>query len=295
MRKPLFKWLVGTLLSVSTNYNHYNCVGDDMYRKVDSLYSKDLRTGSRKQCGTHFHNAYELYFLLNGTVKYLINGKFFYLNPGDLIIIPPKAIHSADSEECFHNERLLIMFDASLFFSEVEEYLNSLCEENIICVPKEKLPLLEDMFYKIGNEDKNRTDSSNILIKSYISELIIYLHRYKAPPKYALNETDLIIRKIAEYIFENYDKDLSLGMLSRRFSLSECYLSRKFKSETGSSINQYINSVRISRAKDLLKQPFTSITQVATLCGFNDSNYFSDVFKKINGITPLKYSKKYKT
>ena len=79
--------------------------------------------------------------------------------------------------------------------------------------------------------------------------------------------------------------------ICKTFSISEGYLSRKFKAVSGIGLNQYITYVRICHAEKLLTETNLSVTEIAEKCGFNGSNYFSSVFKKMKGMTPLMYKK----
>ena len=73
---------------------------------------------------------------------------------------------------------------------------------------------------------------------------------------------------------------------------SQEHLSRTFKKHTGFGFNEYLTLVRLQHAEQLLKgDEKMSISTIAYNCGFNDSNYFSDKFKKMYGTSPLKYSK----
>ena len=67
-------------------------------------------------------------------------------------------------------------------------------------------------------------------------------------------------------------------------------LSKQFKSVMGIGFNEYINIVRVTASEKLLLSTNAPITQIAMDCGFNDSNYYAAVFKKIKGITPKKFS-----
>ncbi len=257
----------------------------------DELFSKQSVYNKRKYTNIHYHNDFELYYLLNGRVKYFVANRSFLLNKGNLIIIPKKVLHSTDSENCLYNERLLLNFNEKHFHSDITPYIKSLCEENIVRIPEDRLALVEDMFYKIEAEYLKKRDGRDSLLKLYISELIIYLYRYKNQNASSDSQIDILIQNVADYITLNYNQELSLSLLSDHFSLSESYLSRRFKAAIGAGINEYINYIRITKAEALLKNSRIPITEVALKCGFNDSNYFSTVFKKMKGITPYKYSK----
>lgn len=253
------------------------------------LFSRCCKYNERQYTNLHYHNEIELYYLLRGRIKYFVNDKTFVLNEGDLMIIPKHVLHSTNSEDCLYNERLLLNFNSAHFHSEIASVLKSLCDNNIIHISKENQPTIESMFYKIESEYNNKKKNSKLLIKLYISELIIYLHRYKVENPFSEEKTDILIQKIADYININYDADLSLSKLSKTFSMSESYISRRFKLSTGVCINEYINHIRIARAEQLLKTEKLPIIDVALKCGYNDSSYFSSVFKKFRGITPYKF------
>ncbi len=256
------------------------------------LLQRERVENSKKYRSLHYHTNIELYYLLDGTVKYFINNKSFSLNPGDLIIVPKNTLHSTDYPGCLYGERLLLVFDENLYFAELEPIVKNLCKDNFIHIPKEKLPLVDDIFHKIDDELKKPSDYENLLIKTHISELLIYLERHRVKEAES-QETDRLITKVVDYISQNYAGNLSLPLLSQTFNLSESYLSRRFKLIIGININEYINYIRITKAAKLLKLEKMPITEIAIKCGFNDSNYFSSVFKRLKGITPYKYMKKY--
>ncbi|MEE1042726.1 MAG: AraC family transcriptional regulator, partial [Clostridia bacterium] len=118
--------------------------------------------------------------------------------------------------------------------------------------------------------------------------LLINLSRLSADKSDEV-KTPSFIQKISNYIGENYANEITLDNLSREFSISKSHLSRLFKNTTGFGINEYITIVRIKNAERLILSTKLPITEIATRCGFNDSNYFSSVFKKIKGMSPLKF------
>ena len=100
------------------------------------------------------------------------------------------------------------------------------------------------------------------------------------------------MEKILEYLHENFSSELSLNETAKRYSVSPEHLSRSFKKETGLGFNEYVTTIRMKHAEQLLKRSDSpSISEIALNCGYNDSNYFSKIFKSVHGVAPLKYKK----
>jgi len=99
-------------------------------------------------------------------------------------------------------------------------------------------------------------------------------------------------RKVQDYIQENYqDPDLNISITSQHFDLTPAYLSSIYKKQTGGSLLEYINTVRIIHAQEFLEQGY-SVVEVAERSGFRDSGTFIRAFKKKMGVTPGQLKKK---
>ena len=98
-----------------------------------------------------------------------------------------------------------------------------------------------------------------------------------------------IIANTIKFIKDNYNRELSLSLLAANSFCNASYLSHIFKEKTCVSISDYINQIRIEAAKQILDTTTKTITEIGFLVGYNDSNYFSRVFKKITSMTPKKY------
>ena len=98
-----------------------------------------------------------------------------------------------------------------------------------------------------------------------------------------------LVVRAEEYIRENYHRDLSLDEVSRQLDLSPYYFSKLFKEETGSNFVEYVTSLRINRAKEMLRQEECSMKEICAEVGYSDPNYFSRIFKKNTGLTPTEY------
>lgn len=105
-------------------------------------------------------------------------------------------------------------------------------------------------------------------------------------------EKDKFTENIENYIIQNYmNYNLNISNIAEHLDMNATYLSRKFKEQTGENLLDYINRIRISKAKDLLKNPKLSINRIAELVGYVNGNTFIRSFKRYEGITPGNYRK----
>lgn len=98
-----------------------------------------------------------------------------------------------------------------------------------------------------------------------------------------------IVEQVKDIIDKEYSADISLESVSERVYISPCYLSSIFSQEAGITFKEYLIKVRIEKAKELLKEPSIKVYEVAQMVGYKDPHYFSQLFKKYTGITPVQY------
>lgn len=98
-----------------------------------------------------------------------------------------------------------------------------------------------------------------------------------------------IYSEIVAYITLNYTKNISVCDISRHCYCSESYINHTFKKLTNKSVSQYINELRIKKAKELLNNTDLSIKEISEKVGFSESNYFSNVFKSCCYMSPKAY------
>lgn len=101
-----------------------------------------------------------------------------------------------------------------------------------------------------------------------------------------------IIHRCIQYIGVNYAERLTLEDMAVNVYMSPAYLSRVFRQETGVTFNQYLNRVRITKAKGLLRDHSMKMGEISQAVGYEDQSYFTRVFKKITGTSPGQYRNK---
>jgi two-component system response regulator YesN len=103
-----------------------------------------------------------------------------------------------------------------------------------------------------------------------------------------------LAQNIVSFIQENYqDSDMNISMIGLRFDMKSTYLSKLFREQTGEGLLEYMNKVRIEKAKELLENQNITLNEISSLVGFIDVNALIRIFKKYEGVTPGKYKEMY--
>lgn len=108
-------------------------------------------------------------------------------------------------------------------------------------------------------------------------------------------EDEHLLEQVLRYIKKNHTLDLTLEDICRQFSCSRSHISHSFKKYTGQNFREYLTVIRLEDAKSLLQYSRLTVTEIAFSVGFGDSNYFSNVFRKYVGMSPLAYRKSVKS
>lgn len=106
-------------------------------------------------------------------------------------------------------------------------------------------------------------------------------------------KSELLVDRIDSYLYEHYqEEDLSLKKIAMELQFESSYLRRVYKMQKGMTITQKLQSIRITRAKELLDSGVFWNKEISELVGYSDQYYFSKRFKQICGCTPTEYRKK---
>ena len=232
----------------------------------------------------HYHSTFEIYYLKSGKCSYFIDNRSYEVEPGDLILIPEGTIHRTNYSVS-KRERLLINCTEDFIPESARKSLTSV-------IPFYRNPStstrVEELFSKIEEEYERADDLTLDALRCLVGELLFLILR-ASPTKAALKTGSALIENAAKYIQENYAGEIRLSSVAEMLAISPEHLSRSFKRETGFGFNEYLTLIRLQKAEYMLiHEPGLSISEVAYACGFNDSNYFSDKFKRTYGIPPSK-------
>lgn len=266
-----------------------------MIEKSSPIFFLERKKGHYKMPAAHIHNYHELYFLTNGKTKYFVNGKIFTLSAGDIIFISKGEFHQTDYYDSGDIERVILAFNDEFLYDDYTSYITELSRTKHFRISQQNINMFNGILGKIESEVTHRAQDFENMERLYICQLLIMILRYTTEPQSVrLSETQKLVQDAAKYIHSNYNLPLTLSIMAKKYSLSPDYFSKLFKKTTGVGFCEYLNITRISAAQQLLSETKMSATDIAMECGFNDSNYFIQVFKKIHGTTPKKYSMQFK-
>lgn len=252
-----------------------------------------------KMAQAHSHDAYEIYYLVSGNRRFFINDSIYYIKAGDLVIIPKGEIHRTSYDSDSTHERFFVYFSeeylAELFKVYGRQYVLDSLSHPHIPVPMNRRNHVEGLLNQLETEYEHGDRFSPTLLKDCLSELLIFILRYQEyhtrPENGDIGSDDSKMQDAARYISRNFQQGLTLDAVAAYVGLSAPYFSKKFKEATGFGFKEYLVNVRIRAAASLLLETQSPITWIAYECGFNDSNYFGDVFRKVKGISPSRYRK----
>ncbi len=251
----------------------------------------------------HYHNSYELYYLVSGERYYFIKDKCYKISKGNLVFINTYDIHYTSSSSDSGFERYVINFKKD-FLKGVAGNLNInlfKCFENpvhVIEFDEKEQVLIEALFASILKEQQEGTPESELCVKSGLLYLLSIINRHgklsDAEHTEYINSTHKTISEITGYINSNFKNNITLELISKKFFISPCYFSRSFKKYTGLPFIDYLNSVRVREAQFLLQDTNLSVFEISEKVGFKSATHFGRIFKRLTGVSPMAYRKNIK-
>ena len=268
----------------------------------DFKISKVKRSAESKKQYTHVHPYNEIYYIINGECTFFINHNIYQLNRGDLVIVPAGQLHRGTIPDVGFSERFVVCFRENNlnWMKEIlgEGMVKECLMPGVVSIPEKRRDYVEGLMNKLLFENNGQDVLSPAFVRTGLIEMLLFIIRCQKYEQNVVKELDVdnqLMQEIATYIYDNYEKKITLDDMAEMFHISRSYLSKKFKSSTGFGFKEYIVNVRIKNACAMLLETNKTITDIAFECGFNDSNYFGDAFRHIKGMSPNKYRKNKET
>lgn len=223
----------------------------------------------------HSHEHWELVYCTGGSGYFQFeNGAEIHYQEGDLVVIPPHALHANKSDSGFTNIHIT-MEEPSFSYSIPFRITDG-----------------ENSFYSAFSQAKiyYMTDIKHReMVLSALGDLIVgYIVCFRSSA-----ECSSPVERIRNSIIHNYsDPHYALDAFIRELPFNYDYLRKLFKKEIGMSPLEYLTNLRMNSAEKLLTAMWTndySVTEIALMCGYEDPLYFSRVFKKHFGCSPTNY------
>ncbi len=224
-------------------------------------------------------NFTDITYVIKGKAEYTVNATKYLLSAGDLLYIPAGSSRAAvvvpdDLMECYcvsGKIRNLIGDEVKLPFPVVSPIG---MQQDIISLYRDMNAewLLRDPGYNM------KVRAIYLMILQRYLQLIVY--------KNDTSTVDKRIKRVLRYIIDHYSEPLTVQSMAELTGLSAVYFGNFFQQETGMSFRQYLTSIRLNHAEDMLHSGEYNVNEVSAACGFSDIFYFSKVFKESRGIPP---------
>ena len=267
------------------------------FAKNNLLYLQE--TGNLKALKNHAStrstlSSYLFFIVLEGSGTFQYNGQTYDLDTGDCVLIDcmKRYTHKTGSDLW---KLQWVHFNGAAMPNIYNKYLEQGGRPVFHTQDPESCTAMLDQIYNFANaEDYLRDMRIHEKLTTLVTRIMELNRRQIDSNDPAQNDTKgFSIQDVKHYLDENWSKKITLDGLADAFYINKFYLTRLFKNRYGTPILTYVLNTRITHAKQLLRFSDDTIENISKTCGFTDQNYFSRIFKKIVGITPSEYRRKW--
>ncbi len=223
-----------------------------------------------------FHSHAEIIYVISGSISMTISGCKYTLQPGQMSIAFPYAVHTYTTAP--DTESIILLFDPSVAGS-FEKKLLSHWPKSPFITDAGQIPILLEKLLVYA--EKGNADLAMAYLQVVIGEALLALDLV------GTEGTDIpTIQKILIYCSQHYTEDITLKRISQDIYVSQSAITKTFSGKLGCSFRDYINRLRISKAKYELENTDRKITEIMNRCGFQNQSSFNRVFLQITGTSP---------
>lgn len=232
--------------------------------------------------GPHRHPWYEFNYITSGHMNISFGNNSFVVEPDNFILVPANTEHSNYWD--IGDDGVCIRFA----LQKNPEARNTGCYDELSSILKEDHPFSEkiDMSSFLENKSQYALQSAFINLLFRISEIY--------EPNIIIDKLSVesnISSQVILYLNEYYHKKIYVDDIAKALNMSYRALAKHFKAETGMSIIEKLNEIRLNEAKRLLRKTDYTLAQIAEMTGFEDESYFSKAFTKYVQCPPSRFRK----
>ena len=236
----------------------------------------------------HAHNYTELFYIIGGNGQFQIDDEQFPVRAHQLVIVNPNIIHTELSYAA-HPLEYIVLGIEGLEISIPGTNENRYC---IYTFPTANKVL--NCMQNILHEMQNRESAHQVACQAYMDILVVQLMRHTGTSMTQVADNSPANRQCAairRYIDSHYKEPLTLDLLAAEANVNKYYLAHAYKQTYGISPINYLIARRIQEGKRLLAETDLSLSQISGILGFSSASYFSQSFRKAEGISPVEYRK----
>lgn len=267
-------------------------------KMIDRIYAEgEVKKAGYVMPSHHCHPYFELFYIESGACRFFIENNLHDMHSGDFLLIPPQMLHYTRYSfgDC---KRSIVFFREDDVRESVKQLLpqqtDFFSEMRIFQVPEAHREQIAALLLRMVKEEKIGDKRSSLMLQTLLQELFLLCSRECRFPQdmpVHIHTTDQQIVQAAQFISSHYPESITMADIAKAAGYSPNYLSRKFREAAGIGVHEYLVFIRLQHAALELITTDDSITEIALRCGFSDSNYFKDAFKKRYGVTPRAYRK----
>ena len=276
--------------------------------KEKIIYKRDLPvnviTANVEDYPIHFHDDMEIVYVLEGTVV-MRNGYYTYtLKPGDVYVLNGREMHSFQSNGR-NNMVMMLQIDLAYFSRYYDDLRNTFFVTDLEMDSDESIEILRTILARIMMEilqkgygyEHKVIESTHNLITELISDFQYFVMddgKFRNETKFKGNKVLAgRLRRITDYMYNNYTGKLTLGEIAEREHLSVYYLSHVIKESTGLSFQDLLSFIRVEESERLLLGTNKKIGAISAEVGFSAVRYYIKHFEQWFGMHPIEYRNQY--
>ena len=243
-----------------------------------------------RYCEPHWHPAPELITVLAGRFSIAVGQQSVELTCGEMLYINAEEVHSLNAEES-GSQLLTVQFSPGLF-DELHP-APSLQWRTYAHLPADMdRPVRQRLTALLEQLIDNHAPFQRIAAIYLLLDALVAAGKPTQRAENSLRE-EAMIKEGIDYINQHFDQPLTLSDVASHTGMSYSWFSRLFKKVSRHNFKEYLTLVRLNKARTLLRDTRTPITEISHSCGFQEHKYLIAAFNKYCGLTPTEYRKRF--